>query len=677
MFDAEAARKAGYTDAEIADFLAKSQRLDLAAAKRAGYSDGEIIAQLSAKMAASPPIPGQEGEAARVAAARSQPRPTLGERVIGTGEAALTAVTGATGGTLGMIGGTLKGLAEQILSGNFGTPEAARLVEQSAAEGAQALTFAPRTESGQVQAQALGELAQNLIPLAGLTPAAGAAGAVRPNAPAGVVARAGAIETARSVAGAQGAAAATGAIRVADRVAEATKKGATTLPRRAVEALRRQEQAPTPGTKGSVGAAATDMANQRIATAQSLPVPVQLTRGQATRDPAQLKFEVETAKMPEEGIPLRQRAMEQNEAVLQNFDVMLDMTGAQAPTLRAVGAAVDKALVQQAARDKAQVRAAYKAAETAGEMEAPVNLSALVQHLNEAAPEAATAPLLTTARAKALQLGVAVEQNGQLVPAPVPLKTAELFRQSINRATDFEPTNVRQSTIMRGLVDEATNGLGGDLYREARKLRQRFAQNYEDRAAISKLLRTKRGTTDRNVALEDVFGSSILQASLDDVRNVRRVLQRSGADGAQAWKELQGATLNWVRDQATKNVATDASGNRVISAAGLDKAVRELDVDGRLDFIFGKQGAQQLRDLNDLAKYVKTVPPEAGINTSNTAATLLAAFGDVVLSTSMGIPAPLATSSKLALSRIKDVKLRKRIAEALNNAEKNAQKKRF
>ena len=81
-------------------------------------------------------IPGEQ-----VVPAVSQPaEPTLAERAVGAGEAALTLGTGAVGGTLGMVGGTLKGLAEQILSGQFGTPQAANLVEQSAAKGAQALT---------------------------------------------------------------------------------------------------------------------------------------------------------------------------------------------------------------------------------------------------------------------------------------------------------------------------------------------------------------------------------------------------------------------------------------------------------------------------------------------------------------------------------------------------------
>lgn len=177
---------------------------------------------------------------------------------------------------------------------------------------------------------------------------------------------------------------------------------------------------------------------------------------------------------------------------------------------------------------------------------------------------------------------------------------------------------------------------------------------------------------DRQVALEDVFQHTILKGSLDDVREVRRVLHRSGPEGAQAWRELQGQTAAWLRDEAARNVATDASGNRVISAAALDKAIRSLDVDGRLDFIFGKKGAQQMRDLRDLAQYVKTVPPEAGINTSNTAATLLSAFADVTFSGLSGTPAPVATLARVAVRSIRDRALRRRIEDALNNPAKQA-----
>ena len=46
-FDVEGARRAGYTDAEIADFLAGEEAFDAAAAREAGYTDAEIIGYIS------------------------------------------------------------------------------------------------------------------------------------------------------------------------------------------------------------------------------------------------------------------------------------------------------------------------------------------------------------------------------------------------------------------------------------------------------------------------------------------------------------------------------------------------------------------------------------------------------------------------------------------------------
>lgn len=46
-FDIEGARKAGYSDAEIADHLAQSRGFDAAGARKAGYSDAEILQHLT------------------------------------------------------------------------------------------------------------------------------------------------------------------------------------------------------------------------------------------------------------------------------------------------------------------------------------------------------------------------------------------------------------------------------------------------------------------------------------------------------------------------------------------------------------------------------------------------------------------------------------------------------
>jgi len=372
------------------------------------------------------------------------------------------------------------------------------------------------------------------------------------------------------------------------------------------------------------------------------------------------------AKLPETGEPLRERFAVQNRQLQQNMDAFIDMTGAEAPDLRSVGLSVDKALRERAARDKTKIRTLYKDAEKAGELEQPVTLGNVVQHLTESAPEAEVANVLKATRAKALQLGVAVEDaSGNLVPQPVTLKTAELFRRSINGATNAEPTNIRQASIMKQLVDGDTEGLGGNLYKQARRARSEYASNYENIGLVKQLLGLKRGSEDRAIALEDVLRRSVIDpsTSLDTVRQVRRLLQTGGENGAQAWKELQGGTLRHIKDEALKNVAPDQMGNRVMSPAQLDRVITQLDKSGKLDFVFGKKGAEQLRTINDVAKDVLTAPAGA-VNTSNTA-TVLAGLIDVAISGTSGVPAPIMTSFRVITNSIKDARLKTKVRKAL------------
>lgn len=569
---------------------------------------------------------------------------TLGQDIVGAGETALALGTGATGGAAGMIGGTLKGLASQLLSGQFGTQQAADAVEQAAMQGAEALTYAPRTQAGQEQTQAVGEA---LAPLAAVAPMTAELGAIAQGARA-------AAPVARAAAG-----------RVTAPIQQAAGK--------ITEAIRPATAEAQTGAR-SGGAAAVEAGTLRQARAEELPVPIKLTEGQKSRDFGQQRFERETAKDPEMGEPIRQRFAEQNMKLQQNFDEFIDRTGAEAGDLRAVGETVDKALRARAAKDKMRIRSLYKEAEKSGEMEAPVMLDDLVKHLDDSLPEAEVANVLKAARSKAIQLGVATESpDGALIPRPVSLKNAELFRRSINNATNAEPTNIRQASIMKGLVDTATEAVGGRAYRKARAARTRFSKDYENVSLVKNLIGNKRGTADRSIALEDVLRRSIIDpsASLDSVRQVRRVLNTEGDKGKQAWRELQGATLNYIKEEALKNVARDDRGNAIVSPAQLDRAIQKLDKNGKLDFVFGKKGAEMLRTINDVAKDVLVAPPGA-VNTSNTAG-VLAAMMDVVISGTSGVPAPIMTSLRLATKSIKDAKTRARVRKALGVTKKETE----
>lgn len=618
--------------------MATLQQLEVALANADKAGDMDAARKLAAVLARARQDTANQIPDTQVPETIARPaEPTIGERIVGAGETALTLGTGMTGGTVGMIGGTLKGLAEQILAGKFGTPEAANLVEQQAMKGAQALTYAPRTQAGQEMAAATGEALQQVIPVTPLTAEMGALAAGTRAAAVPAAARAGA---------------------TVDAATQAARKLLPTA-----------EARPTPGTRGSAGAAGVDIATLRQAKAEELPVPVKLTEGQKTRTFEQQRFERETAKLPEVGEPLRERFAQQNQQLQQNLDAFIDMTGAEAPDLRSVGLSVDKALRERAARDKARVRVLYKEAEKAGEMEAPVALDSLVQHLNDSLPEAEVANVLKAARAKALQLGVAVEDaSGNLVPQPVTLKTAELFRRSVNAATNVEPTNIRQAAIMKNLVDTSTEGLGGNLYKQARSARARYASDYENIGLVKQLLGLKRGTEDRAIAMEDVLRRSVLDpsTSLDTVRQVRRLLQTGGDDGKQAWKEIQGGVLRHIKDESLRNVAPDQLGNRVMSPAQLDRVVTQLDRSGKLDFVFGKKGAEQLRTINDVAKDVLTSPPGA-VNTSNTA-TVLAGLMDVAISGTSGVPAPIMTSMRVITGQIRDSRLRAKVRAALGES---------
>jgi hypothetical protein len=247
----------------------------------------------------------------------------------------------------------------------------------------------------------------------------------------------------------------------------------------------------------------------------------------------------------------------------------------------------------------------------------------------------------------------------------VTLKTAELFRRSIGGATNAEPTNIMQASQMRSLIDASTEGLGGNMYKQARAARARFGSDYENIGLVKNLLGQKRGSNDRAIAMEDVLRRSVIDpsTSLDTVRQVRRLLQTEGANGQQAWKELQGGTLKFMRDEATKGVGRDELGNAVLSPGQLDRVITQLDKSGKLDFVFGKKGAEQLRTINDVAKDVLTTPAGA-VNTSNTAS-VLAGMMDIAISGTAGVPAPIMTSFRLATKGIKDAKTRAKVRKAL------------
>jgi len=581
-------------------------------------------------------------------------QPSIGQQLVGAGETALTLGTGAVGGTLGTLAGTLQGLSQQILSGQFGTPEALRAVEKAAAAGAQALTYQPRTQAGQEQVQAVGQVLSNVLPP--VLPMIAAPGAL--------------IQAARSATPITQATAQRGAAAV-QQAAKTTGQAIVKPVQAATTAVRETLGMETPatvsaGARVSGGAAAAPEALRRTATAEGLPVPVTLTKGAATRDAQQLAFENDQIKS-DLGGPLRQRAEENNLQALQNFDALVDMTDAQLMDLSSTGGAVVNSLTKGLTAAKNKTRAAYKAAENAGELENSVTLKSVVDYINENIPEGDLAPILKAAQQKAIAIGAAApDADGRLVAQPITLKQAESLRQTFQRA-GFEGADQFHGGSLKRAFDVETEGLGGDLYKKARQTRIDQARKFENRAIVARLIKNRKGMEDPQVAADQVFRKSILNSSPEEITFLKRVLLTSGKDGQQAFKELQGATVRHLRDEATKGMGMDSQDRPLISPAKLHQTVQALDANGRLDVILGKKNAQTVRDLDDVVRYVTTVPPGTLINSSGTARTLMAAIAEAGATGALtGLPVPVASGLGQIIKMRQEGRTKARINEALN-----------
>jgi len=607
-------------------------------------------------------IPGAD-----VSQAQDQPRGIM-DTLAGAGEAALSLGTGIVGGATGMLGGALGGAAGALRMGQFGTPNAAIDIGQQAASGAQRLTYEPRTQTGQDFMNPIADLMQRVLPAVALTPQLGMmAQGARQAQPAMSATMQAAMQS------------------VAQRAqqAQAMARPAIQGVQEAITGI----AAPTGGVTqpgsigGSVGAMQADAAAQRIATAEGLPIPVQLTRGEAMRDPVSLGFEKAEIKM-ERGAKLRDRAEESGRALARNFDYMADQAGAMTPDAVSAGRPVVDALMAGHKEAKARTGTAYARWRKSDEASAVVDTNApvvlegietpisFIDYLNQAPKRVATSSVTDAAKQYAINLGIAQGDDAFVVGNKVAARDLEAFRQQITGLAKWDDrVAIRDETILKKLIDQQLSPVAGPLLNEARKLRQQQAIKFENRATVARLINNKRGMDDPQVAVDKVFDRTVLNGSPEELTFLKRVLNTTGADGQQAWRELQGATLRHLQAEATKGVL-DSTNQPIVSPAKLNQAIQALDKNGRLDVILGKERAQTVRDINDVSRWVSTVPPGTLVNSSGTALMLQAALLETAANGVLfGLPAPVLGALRAFRNQVNDNKIRAKIDRALNAKE--------
>mgnify|MGYP003653650891 CR=1 FL=1 len=413
-------------------------------------------------------------------------------------------------------------------------------------------------------------------------------------------------------------------------------------------------------TMAGVGAAATPEAVTRTQMANQLRVPVPLSKGQAERELGQQQFEIETPKIsPELGKPLVEAQAKRNDAILQNFDAYVDATGKETFGLRATGKVVTDVLNKEAQSAKTKIEKAYTLAKEKGETEAPIDYAPLRTFIEEQTP--------TTRSKIAPVLDVVNEQLSKNDPknsGQITINALEDIYKVINQSYEPNTPAAIYGKQMRDIINQVTEGKGGDLYQQARTLRQEYSKRFENISAIDNLLRTKANSSDRYIALEDVFQKSIINGSLDDVKNLGYALKKSGNQGLQALNELRGQAIEYLKDRVTQSIDTDIYGNPVVSPAKFKSAVRELDQDGKLDYLFGKKGAEEIRDLMETTILVNA-PLKGAANTSNSASLVIRSL-DMINRSPVGKIPVVGSLTKYSFEKAQEKALKKKIQESIN-----------
>jgi len=418
----------------------------------------------------------------------------------------------------------------------------------------------------------------------------------------------------------------------------------------------------------SVGAAELSSGQLRQAKARELLDPIDLSRDQYTRNFADINYAREKAKDAVTGEPLRQKYAQDNAKLINNLNLEVEATGAQKTGIERgqLGQELNDVIANYQ-KDRYQgVKDKYTEADNAGETLQQVPYKSVLDYIENIEAKRPTQydqnPILKMVKED-------LKANDPNKTGAINLRQYEDIKQLINAETEYGTSNGFHGSKIRSAINEATKDAGGTLYKEANALNSRYMKEFEENPVIRDITAIKKGTTERKIAIENLVEDSMLKGPRSRVEELFKTLENAGPEGQAMINELRGVVAEQIATEATKGVGRDILGNPIVSPTGLNNIIIKLDKSGKLDLIFGKQGAERYRTLNDVTKDVKTVP-EGSVNYSGTAAGLknMAAqiTTDIATSALTGIPTPITTVGTLLYKHQKNKKELNKISEFIN-----------
>lgn len=358
----------------------------------------------------------------------------------------------------------------------------------------------------------------------------------------------------------------------------------------------------------------------RAARLEKLQVPA--TRADVTRNLGDITTE-ESFTKADVGQPIRDIKAAQDERLHGLLDTLRTDTGSTAETRQALGKSVQGAERAKLASLKATKSLAYKQARDAGETAAPADIAPLEEFLSD-----------PTNRRNAGYLRSAIDDYSQ--DGQVSINHLEEIRKEANaNVSKGGPEGYfakKAVTVIDGILDDS----GGDLYQKARAAHAAEKTEFDRQGRVKKLVTQKGYSTDRAVALEDTFDNVVLRGSAEELGTVKNSLTdpkggsgKTRAMGQQAFKDLQGATIDYLKEKAAGKRAIVGEKEQLQFNSAFRDAFSELDKDGKIDLLFSPQQAGLLRQVYDVVGDVRT-KPTGRIAGSDTVPRSVAAVGSLL-----------------------------------------------
>ncbi len=344
----------------------------------------------------------------------------------------------------------------------------------------------------------------------------------------------------------------------------------------------------------------TDLkAVDRQLEADSLPVPVHLTEGQATLDPNLISEEQNMrGKAPE----LAQHFNEQNGQLTENLQAMRDRFGPDVFTTDPVehGRTLIKAYQDIDNTRLADIDSKYQALRDAAGGQFPVDTSSLLGNVRGAL-------------------------NKELLTDSAPPSVMKVLDNAASTGSmpyeQFEALRTNLATIQRTAQDGLVRRAAGTIRNQLEQL-----PISGDAAQLKPLADAARtAAKSRFQALEadpaykaavegeapDSFVNRyVIHGNVDDVAKMREAL----ANNPQAQQTVSVAALDHLRDQA--GVGPGGSGN--FRQAGYNRALAGMQNGGKLKYLVGHGPAEMLERLGNVARHVQAQPAGSYVNHSNT-----------------------------------------------------------